>query len=573
MDNGATFEGQTNAPVDNRVEAVPYGSGKDVPYLSVVVTARNDDHGGSPLRRLQIFVNQLAAQAVSHQVPLELVLVDWNPPEERPRLAQAIRWPAVQKFWTVRVIEVPAELHQQREHADRLPLFQMIAKNVGIRRSRGEFVLATNIDVLFSEEFFDLLAKRELEPGRMYRLDRYDVDSGVPLDAPVAERLAYCRGHLLRINSMEGTFPLTADGLRMLDADDIAGRDSGISLGRGWCGPEQHGGERFRWVSDKADLILRPERTQAGLALDLEPGPGTAYGAFGLEVLNSGKAAHSRFEIRGRTVVTIKGPFHAGETVTLRLCVSGGGRRFPGDPRIINFRVFRCEWGELPSALRAQTVSPLRAGWRFVYRKLVAGGRFLRGAAQLAWQLPRASSALRVGLPVTPSTLRRHGVRLGPEGLSFVLNPSKQDAQAEAAAARLEELRNTPPVHTNACGDFTLLSKEDWMDLRGYPEFNLYSLHIDSMLCYAAQAAGLREKDLTDPVRMYHIEHSAGSGWTPEGEKALFERLQATGVPWLKYSEVVCMADEMNRLKAPMIFNRRDWGLANVELKEICPQA
>ena len=46
----------------------------------------------------------------------------------------------------------PSVLHRRLKYADRLPLFQMIAKNVGIRRAKGQFVLATNIDILFSDE-------------------------------------------------------------------------------------------------------------------------------------------------------------------------------------------------------------------------------------------------------------------------------------------------------------------------------------------------------------------------------------------------------------------------------------
>ena len=55
------------------------------PYLSVVAAARNDDHGGNLLRRLQIFVNALVGQANRHRLPIELVLVEWNPPAESHR--------------------------------------------------------------------------------------------------------------------------------------------------------------------------------------------------------------------------------------------------------------------------------------------------------------------------------------------------------------------------------------------------------------------------------------------------------------------------------------------------------
>jgi len=64
------------------------------PYLSVVVTSRNDDHGGNLRRRMQVFVSALVAQCRRHQLPAELIVVEWNPPSDRPRLAEALEWPA-----------------------------------------------------------------------------------------------------------------------------------------------------------------------------------------------------------------------------------------------------------------------------------------------------------------------------------------------------------------------------------------------------------------------------------------------------------------------------------------------
>src|SRR5207237_808326 len=118
------------------------------PYLSVVVTSRNDDHGQSLLRRMQTFVNALIGQCKRHGLRAELVLVEWNPPADRPRFIEALRWPEDTGPCQVRIIEVPPELHARFRHAENLPLFQMIAKNVGIRRARGRYVLATNIDIL-----------------------------------------------------------------------------------------------------------------------------------------------------------------------------------------------------------------------------------------------------------------------------------------------------------------------------------------------------------------------------------------------------------------------------------------
>jgi hypothetical protein len=175
------------------------------PYLSVVATTRNDDHGGDALARTQIFLDALAAQCERHGLDAELVLVEWNPPPDRPGLRDALRWPAPGDHFEARIVEVPEAIHSRLEHSDQLPLFQMIAKNVGIRRARAPFVLATNIDLIFSDELMQFLAERNLDPELVYRVDRYDVDVGMP-DAPIDEQLEWCEQHLIRINRREGTY-------------------------------------------------------------------------------------------------------------------------------------------------------------------------------------------------------------------------------------------------------------------------------------------------------------------------------------------------------------------------------
>jgi len=105
--------------------------------LSIVAATRNDDHGGGLARRMQICFAGILAQADRHRVPTELVIVEWNPPPDRPRLAEALRWPRANRFCTVRILEVSSEIHRRYRLAEHLPLYQMIAKNAGIRRARG----------------------------------------------------------------------------------------------------------------------------------------------------------------------------------------------------------------------------------------------------------------------------------------------------------------------------------------------------------------------------------------------------------------------------------------------------
>ncbi|MCB0754301.1 MAG: hypothetical protein KDB98_01825 [Flavobacteriales bacterium] len=74
---------------------------------------------------------------------------------------------------------VPNSIHETYRFADSIPLYQMIAKNVGIRRAKGEFVLCTNIDILFSDMNFEMLAEQELEEGKFYRTNRCDIPKEV----------------------------------------------------------------------------------------------------------------------------------------------------------------------------------------------------------------------------------------------------------------------------------------------------------------------------------------------------------------------------------------------------------
>lgn len=185
-------------------QPAPVGSGSE-PYLSVVTVARNDDHGGRFLERMQLFVRGLLELARRHRLRLELIVVEWNPDPRRTGLAQALDWPAAPPA-SVRIVTVSSALHERLEHADRIPLFQMIGKNVGIRRARGEFVLATNVDLLFSSELVEWLASRRLEEKRLYRIDRTDVPARIEGDT-IDGQLAFCAVNVLRVHRRDGTFP------------------------------------------------------------------------------------------------------------------------------------------------------------------------------------------------------------------------------------------------------------------------------------------------------------------------------------------------------------------------------
>jgi len=335
------------------------------PLLSLVVTSRNDDHGGNALYRMQLFISGFLEQASRYSLDSELIIVEWNPLPERPKLAQVLKWPNIAGPCAVRIIEVvPLSIHRRFEHSDRLPLFQMIGKNVGIRRARGRFVLATNIDILFSNEMVRFFASGQMTSGHLYRVDRYDVPADIPEGVSIDEQLAHSDQNIIRIHGNDGT-----------------------------------------------------------------------------RILGNGDS----------------------------------------------------------------TVQHLKKGVRASLREIK---RLIR--------------------------------------------------------------REDCPLHTNACGDFTLMAREHWLDVWGYAEFNMYSFRLDGLLCYAAHYAGARETVLSDPMRIYHIEHSAGSGWTPGfGGELLEKRLNEAGVPQLSGEQYAAWVTQMARQRRPIIFNEsQDWGLANESLLE-----
>jgi hypothetical protein len=96
----------------------------------------------------------------------------------------------------------------------------------------------------------------------------------------------------------------------------------------------------------------------------------------------------------------------------------------------------------------------------------------------------------------------------------------------------------------------------------------MFSLHIDSVFCYLAHHHGVIEEMLEEPMRIYHIEHGTGSGWTPEGATKLMERIAARGISCLECQEVLAWATEMRRLDRPLVLNYEGWGMADDVLPE-----
>jgi hypothetical protein len=470
------------------------------PYISVVVGARNDNHGGDMLVRMKAFLDSWIGLAKRYQLPSEIIVVEWNPPADRGRLQDEFSWTESTAPCTVRFIEVSREVHASIPNHETVRFHQMIAKNVGIRRARGQFVLATNLDIVFSPELMEYLATRPLDPQVMYRMDRTDIANQIPPGAGLDELIAYCRSNVIRIVAHEGAYDTGGARIRPVEADDLVAPGSGLRLGSGWHGLEHFAeGDHVRYFDPGAEVVFEGAGGREVL-LDVELGPSAPAGGLDLEVANWSVHLHGRHHLR-LTVPADAGGF--------ALRVRNGGVALVQDFRLLDLLVFSIHWGD--------------------------------ASAARDWNLEIVSS------------------RPARDWSKGTLLPSPYAAQ----------MRNPAFLHANACGDFTMLSREAWFAVRGYPEFPIWPTHLDSITCYSAYHAGFREVVLGDPMRIFHIDHAAI--WTPEGEDERAARAKKMGIDLFRYATLIKHVHYMRRFNAPFIYTREKWGLADRELPESTP--
>lgn len=68
-------------------------------------------------------------------------------------------------------------------------------------------------------------------------------------------------------------------------------------------------------------------------------------------------------------------------------------------------------------------------------------------------------------------------------------------------------IRDNSDLHHMAAGDFMLMSRDRWNELRGFPE-NKTNDMIDSCMVVLAAVSGMRQVYLTPPQRIYHQPHT-----------------------------------------------------------------
>lgn len=147
--------------------------------LSVVMVGRNDNYGGDFKSRLETCISWTFSQLTTHKIHSEIIFVNYNPLSESS-IYNFIVWPKSNDFVNIRIVTVSTEIHESILKTDNIkpvPVLEYFAKNAGIRRAKGDFILCMNPDILIDERIFNRL--KTLKRDHYYRANRCDYDSEI----------------------------------------------------------------------------------------------------------------------------------------------------------------------------------------------------------------------------------------------------------------------------------------------------------------------------------------------------------------------------------------------------------
>ena len=429
------------------------------PYISFVVVSRNDNHGGDLNARTQAFISGLTIQSQRHKVPIELIIVEWNPPADRKPLSQIYDWGKIREHCAIRVITVSRKLHDTFEHAKTQHLYQMIGKNVGIRRAEGDLIVATNIDIIFDDNIFAKFRDRAFLPNRIYVTQRTDVAQNFPYNATFDDQLQFCRTNILRLHTRYGS-TIISTGEHVPIYSLRSPRTEALLI-------------RAEGLKKTAAMTAQAARDNFSFRLRLRKHELTHYGVWLWD-------RWMRACIKQITFSEFRFQLH----------------HYLHDVRKNNSTFVKTH--------RRQTTDQIKAVWADY------GGR---------------------------------------------------------VAGALSS-RNRLRLFTNACGDFTMMDRASWGRVHGYAEYDMFSMHIDGLLIWQAHAAGIRQIILED-ASVYHIEHAQGSGFTPEYQEQMWDRIKSRGIPFLTWQEL----HELFRLlvdgEVDYRLSSANWGFEGVDLPEV----
>jgi hypothetical protein len=136
------------------------------PPITAVVVGRNDNYMSDFKERLRATIEW----NVRHLV-CEVIFVEWNPPADREFLSIGL----AKSFSCLRAYIISPEIHRAICKNAHLPLLEFHAKNVGIRRARSDWIVATNADTAFGPDAVRRLLRTRLSDDIVWSAQRVDI--------------------------------------------------------------------------------------------------------------------------------------------------------------------------------------------------------------------------------------------------------------------------------------------------------------------------------------------------------------------------------------------------------------
>jgi hypothetical protein len=141
------------------------------PLVSFVTAVQNTATREDSVGRCQHSMDSILSIAEIIELPVEYILVEWNPPLDMPNFHESLRFQNYES--PARCFMVPKEYHDRIPNPHGQRFFEWRAKNVGVRRARGKFVVALNADNVVSLDL--MIALRNLREDSFYRVNRHDI--------------------------------------------------------------------------------------------------------------------------------------------------------------------------------------------------------------------------------------------------------------------------------------------------------------------------------------------------------------------------------------------------------------
>ncbi|KAG0177887.1 hypothetical protein DFQ28_005224 [Apophysomyces sp. BC1034] len=117
--------------------------------------------------RFQNFLDSAFLLAEKTKTQMEVLIVEWNPPTNRRKVLDVFRF-RQSPYLSYRIITVPKAIHDALPNRGDSPLHEFEGKNVGIRYARGEYVVCTNQDDIWSHNFHNAIKSRVFQKNVIY---------------------------------------------------------------------------------------------------------------------------------------------------------------------------------------------------------------------------------------------------------------------------------------------------------------------------------------------------------------------------------------------------------------------